>query len=475
MLTALIAEDELLVRIGIASCVPWAELGIVLIGEAEDGEEAWKLWQEHHPDLLIVDIRMPGMTGTELLQRIRNEDRRCAAIVITNVEADDALEEVRKLGVTEILLKASMNKEDISRAVQNASRTLKAEAGSAQASAQDESGWQTFLFENREAEAPFPVQELTAVRFFPNEFLSPALKHSLTNLMIHRMGDPEGYAVVPHDDCMLFLRKEAEEQRKTAIPGKITETARYIREHFRIEAGIVNIADGKPLPQVRRMAAQAETLLRDRRFFDEPLLMLDGEGFFHTQRLDAIRQTLARMLPLRPSEDGMAALKKRLDHYAESVNTDFDKTLGEAAPLLKELGLSETQEGLQSMTEQICAKAEEQIRPETARIRPEIRQVMDYITAHPAEELPLEQASGIVSYQSTYFSRLFKAETGCSYSEYVFRVRMQCAQDKLRTTDLPIGEVAVKCGFSDVSYFSMRFRQFCGMTPREWREGNGEA
>jgi AraC-like DNA-binding protein len=41
--------------------------------------------------------------------------------------------------------------------------------------------------------------------------------------------------------------------------------------------------------------------------------------------------------------------------------------------------------------------------------------------------------------------------------------------------ELPIGEIAAKCGFTDVSYFSMRFRQFCGMTPREWREGSGEA
>ena len=473
MLTALIAEDEMLVRIGIASCVPWAELGIVLIGEAEDGEEAWRLWQEHHPDLLIVDIRMPGMTGTELLQRIRNEDRRCAAIVITNVEADDALEEVRKLGVSEILLKASMNKEDISRAVRNAGRTLQAGAGGAQVPGQDESGWQAWLSENREADPPFPVQGMTAVRFFPNGFLTPALKRSLTNLMMHRMGDPEGYAVVSRDDCLFFL--QAEDRRETAAPGCLAETARYIREHFRIDTGIVNIADEKPLSQIRQTAAQAAELLRDRRFFDEPLLTLDMEGVFHTGRLDALRQTLARILPLRLQESGMAELKRELDRYAGSVGTDFDKTLGQAAPLLKTLGLPEKQDGLQGMTERICAQAEEQIRPETARIRPEIRQVMDYITAHPGEELTLEQASGLVSYQSTYFSRLFKAETGCSYSEYVFRVRMLCAQDLLCRAELPIGEIAAKCGFTDVSYFSMRFRQFCGMTPRERREGSGEA
>ena len=474
MLTALIAEDELLVRIGIASCVPWAELGIVLLGEAEDGEEAWKLWQDHHPDLLIVDIRMPGMSGTELLQRIRNEDRRCAVIVITNVEADDALEEVRKLGVSEILLKASMNKEDISRAVRNASRTLQTDNSPEPSSAPDADGWQTFLSDNPEnKEPPFPVQGITAVRFFPNEFLTPTLKRSLTTLMIHRTGDPEGYEAVSRNDCTLFLWKETEGE--AGLAGKLTDTARYIRDHFRIEPGIVHIEDEKPIGQIRQLAEQAETLLRDPRFFDEPLLSLDAGGGFHTERLDALRRDLARILPLCSAESDVKDLKKLLDRYAGSVRKDFDETLAQAAPLLNALGLPAAREGLHRMTERICAKAEETARPEMIRIRPEIRQIMDYNAAHPAEELSLEEASGTVNFQSSYFSRLFKTETGSSYTEYIFRVKMLCAQELLEETDLPVGEIAARCGFSDVSYFSMRFRQFCGMTPREYREGSSEA
>ena len=49
MLTALIAEDELLVKIGISSCVPWAELNVAVVGEASDGTEAWELFQKYRP------------------------------------------------------------------------------------------------------------------------------------------------------------------------------------------------------------------------------------------------------------------------------------------------------------------------------------------------------------------------------------------------------------------------------------------
>ena len=130
MYTVLIAEDELLVRIGIASSVPWAEMNLRLIGEAEDGESAWNLYEKFRPDIVITDIRMPGMDGMELLRRIRGEDRECAVIIITNVEHDETLREAQMLGITDVLLKASMKQEYIRLALEKACQSLpKANAG----------------------------------------------------------------------------------------------------------------------------------------------------------------------------------------------------------------------------------------------------------------------------------------------------------------------------------------------------------
>ena len=51
---------------------------------------------------------------------------------------------------------------------------------------------------------------------------------------------------------------------------------------------------------------------------------------------------------------------------------------------------------------------------------------------------------------------------------------MLAAQDLLRSTDMPISEIAGACGFYDASYFIVQYREFYGETPREWREKNGE-
>ena len=99
---------------------------------------------------------------------------------------------------------------------------------------------------------------------------------------------------------------------------------------------------------------------------------------------------------------------------------------------------------------------------------------MAYIQAHLREKLSREQLSSLAGFGDTYFSRIFKAEVGMSYTDYLLRARMLAAQDLLRNTDMPISKIADACGFYDASYFIGQYREFYGETPREWREKNGE-
>ena len=170
MLTALIAEDELLVRLGISSSVPWAELDVAVIGEVEDGLEAWTLYQKYHPDIVIIDLLMPGMSGMELLQRIRAVDQHCAAIVVTNVDSEETLNEVRNLGVSGILTKMSMKRNDISAEVRKVCDQLRQETdGFTNETAERKKNWENILFGNEDADAPFEAKGLTGIRLFPNE------------------------------------------------------------------------------------------------------------------------------------------------------------------------------------------------------------------------------------------------------------------------------------------------------------------
>ena len=126
------------------------------------------------------------------------------------------------------------------------------------------------------------------------------------------------------------------------------------------------------------------------------------------------------------------------------------------------------------MTRNVCVTMEDRVSRVLSAFRPEIRHGMTCILTQVSENLSREQFSSLTNYGSTYFSRLFKAEVGMSYTDYVLQARLLSARDLLRSTDMPISEIARACGFHDVSYFIGRFREFQGMTPREWRENNGE-
>ena len=66
LLNVLFADDEQLIRQGLRYTINWEEAGFFICGEAENGEETLEKIDKYNPDLVILDIRMPGIYGTEL-------------------------------------------------------------------------------------------------------------------------------------------------------------------------------------------------------------------------------------------------------------------------------------------------------------------------------------------------------------------------------------------------------------------------
>ena len=95
---------------------------------------------------------------------------------------------------------------------------------------------------------------------------------------------------------------------------------------------------------------------------------------------------------------------------------------------------------------------------------------MRYIEAHYEEELTLQQLSAEVSMSQYHFSRIFKKECGYSPYEYIVLTRMNRAMYLLKTTDLPIKEVAQAVGYHSQSTFSAAFSNRAGLSPKKFRE-----
>jgi two-component system, response regulator PdtaR len=98
----LIAEDEALIRLDLAEML--AEEGYDVVGEAGDGETAVRLADEQHPDLIILDIKMPIMDGLEAAERIAAA-RIAPIIILTAFSQRELVERAREAGAMAYLVK----------------------------------------------------------------------------------------------------------------------------------------------------------------------------------------------------------------------------------------------------------------------------------------------------------------------------------------------------------------------------------
>jgi AraC family transcriptional regulator len=117
----------------------------------------------------------------------------------------------------------------------------------------------------------------------------------------------------------------------------------------------------------------------------------------------------------------------------------------------------------------ILAKANER-RANRGGLAPwQIRTLTTYIDANLNASLSCEELARLSQLSVSYFARAFKLSFGYSPHGFVLRRRMQRAQVLMLTSNSPLAEIAMECGFADQSHMSRLFLQFTGESPAAWR------
>jgi DNA-binding NarL/FixJ family response regulator len=111
----LAVDDHPLVRKGIASILA-NEADMLLVGEAGSGREAVDLFRQHHPDVTLMDLRMPEMDGVQATQAIRKEFPDARIIALTSYDGDQDIYRALDAGVRGYLLKETVHT-DVLRAI----------------------------------------------------------------------------------------------------------------------------------------------------------------------------------------------------------------------------------------------------------------------------------------------------------------------------------------------------------------------
>lgn len=99
-----------------------------------------------------------------------------------------------------------------------------------------------------------------------------------------------------------------------------------------------------------------------------------------------------------------------------------------------------------------------------------LKAVLAYIRDNYESQITLDELSEIAGMSPKYFCRAFSAVTGKTPIAYLNYYRVECAGELLRLTDNTITEIALSCGFNDMSYFSKQFKRYKNVTPSQYRK-----
>lgn len=105
MYKLLISDDEIRICKFIQHLIDWESFGVEVIGLAQDGETALKIAKREHPELMITDIRMPGMDGLELIREIREAKLDTDIIIISGYKQFDYAQQAIRYGVEDYIVK----------------------------------------------------------------------------------------------------------------------------------------------------------------------------------------------------------------------------------------------------------------------------------------------------------------------------------------------------------------------------------
>jgi two-component system NarL family response regulator len=100
----LLVDDHALLRTGVANIIN-QEADLRVVAEAGDGAEALAAYEQHRPDVTLLDLRMPVMEGVEVVRRIRERDPRALVIILTTYDTDDEISRALKAGAKAYVLK----------------------------------------------------------------------------------------------------------------------------------------------------------------------------------------------------------------------------------------------------------------------------------------------------------------------------------------------------------------------------------
>jgi two-component system response regulator YesN len=535
-LRVVLVDDEPIFREGLAADVPWAELGMELVGLAEDGEQALEIIGQQHPDLIITDVRMPFVDGLELVARTQVFLPEAVFVIISGHDEFQYAQRALRLGVKEYVLKPidldqlqstlrkigaeyenRKNERDEARRLEEAVRQSKPllresffkDLISRQIdSRMIRSRLDEFGYQPRQRLWVAAIVSLdTHINTDRTEFEASycGLDWSLYSLLKELTAGEETTVAfsTAEDECVLCFSSSNEIKLKKKVSGVF----KLIHERAAWEIGCTaSMAIGSMVDSAEKLWRSHDQALqalrwryllgRDREIWYVDIPVDDRTGQVSLRHLDGAFFTDITIGNWHAVEEAIGALIQDMREQGEQASACIQIVVAtlfaEIRKILEDLGIMAEKsselafQGYQKILKQptiedtkkellvFLANAMKMIEKQRlGRFKLVIEGAKKYIQTHFKDnKLSLEQVARAVAMSPCYLSAIFKPESGQTLREYITSLRLKRAKELLEVTAYRVGEVGYAVGFNNPTYFSTIFKKYFGISPAEYREAN---
>ncbi|GGE45023.1 AraC family transcriptional regulator [Pullulanibacillus camelliae] len=514
-LKLVIVDDESIEREALRKMIEDSLPALTVVGEAANGRQAIEQAQALLPDIIMMDIKMPGIDGVEAVKQIRRHLPDVKFIMVSAYNTFDYAKQVMREGVKEYLLKPSRRTE-ILETIQRVAQEIQQERKSEQeneairdsykkALSFVQSEWvSALLFDhiqevsNEEWESVFnpEEQEIYAMVIRVNapdtSEAQPLKKQIYKAIKQWFQHGNRGYAG-PMADSQIPVLVLGQSALEYSSQSHAIHLARVlIRELDKTFANpLINIGIGTPVNSAKAyvdsyneaLVALEETNENVRYLYYHQLLGNKEKGMEDAAEYE---QQLMTAVKNGQVEEIMTAFHSYFTLLSESYHRDVKQvkeSLWEMwvvlSRMLKDMGVSieikkSSATTLQRLRESAQARllkvAEEIAHWQTHDLEGVLFQARTYIESHYDQSISLEDVANQVQLSPYYFSKLFKEHFGMTYIDYLTKIRIEKAKVLMRTTNKSQKEICFEVGYRDPNYFSRVFKKWTNLSPTGYRQ-----
>lgn len=482
MWTVLLVEDERFVRESIIQIIDWEQEGFTVMGEADNGLEAFQFIEQHQPDLIICDILMPVMDGIELLRKVRKNGWSNRFLMLTAHTEFEYARQAVEYGASNYILKLSMSVESLVTSLQKIKTELKQDQKHRYDAMKDLYAryWECVIDSDHKVDT---VQLLTP--------FESVIRHSFL-VMIAMF--PVDSRMTSEDVCTsdLFSSSSQPVIHSFSAKGQTTffcwfTTEPTINPHIKVLHDTTIVCS--PVTDVSKLTETWQAVISA---LDHIWYQKDTKAYMRieTNQLSN-KETISFLL----RQLFHVIEQWNIDKCKKSIDTIWDHMEVNAYSMLKvkeiaswinqtlvkinnltdgtEVAINQARSHIQ-LKNIIFDTVSNYIRKHhrfqfTMTDHTEVNKVIEYIASHYEKNISVKFLAKHIGMDENYLSALFKKKTGQSLIHYLHGIRIQHAEEYLRHTKLSVSKISERVGFVNDNYFIKIFKRMNQVTPSQYR------